>query len=302
MNISIIFVLGAGAIGSVVGGFLSKKNNVKIVGSKTHVQAVKSKGLSITGDVDEIIQLKADTRIRAIPKKALIILTTKAYDSAKAIKMIKNLLRKDTIILILQNGLGNEEAVREVIGNKNEILRMVTTMAAEFFEPGKVRFWNGETLIEHTEDGEEIAEIFNRCRLKTRLTKDISREIWIKLTVNCVVNPLSALFHVRNPELASDSLRSIRHGIMKECFEVAKAEGMPPIEDQQGTVNRRVFSKPNFSSMCQDIVKGKRTEIDFLNGKIVELGKKHHISTPINETLTSLIRFLEEKNELSRKH
>jgi len=297
-----IFVLGAGAIGSIYGAFLSKGNDITLIGNKAHMDAVSSEGLTISGDINETFHLKADTEIRELPEKTLIILTTKAYDSAKAIEKTKKFLKKDTVILILQNGLGNEETVKRTTGGKARILRAITTMAAEFFEYGRVRFWNGETIIEQNEVTEKVAGIFSGCMLKTRLSDDINREVWNKLVVNCVVNPLSALFHVRNCEIVADSLKTIRYEIVKECVEVGKAEGTTFHKDLEKKIGEKISKYTNFSSMYQDIIKGKKTEIDFLNGKVVELGKKHRIPTPVNETLVCLIKFMEEKNETSRKN
>lgn len=295
-----IFVLGAGAIGSVYGALLSKWNDVTLIGNKAHIDAVNSKGLSISGDINKTFYLKADIKIREIPEKTLIILTTKAYDSAKAIKRIKKLLKKDTVILILQNGIGNEEIVKQAASGEVRILRGITTMAAEFFEPGKIRFWSGETILEQSKVAEKIAGIFNECTLKTRLSNDINKEAWNKLVVNCAINPLTALLRVRNYEIAVDSLKTVRYEIVRECVEVGKAEGIT-FPDLQKSIDKEISNYTNFSSMCQDIMKGNRTEIDFLNGKIVELGRKHHIPTPVNETLVCLIKFLEETNGISRK-
>lgn len=301
MSFNKIFVLGAGAIGSIYGAFLSKKTDVTLIGSKAHTDAVNLKGLSVSGDRNQTFYVKADTEIREIPEKTLIILTTKAYDSAKAIKGVKKLLKKDTVILVLQNGLGNEENVKRAAGDESKILRGITTMAAEFFEPRKIKFWSGETIIEKNEAAVKIAEIFNECMLKTRLSNDINGEVWNKLVVNCVVNPLSALFHVRNCELVSDSLKTVRREIVTECVEVGKAEGISFPEDLGEKIDEKISSYTNFSSMCQDVMKGKKTEIDFLNGRMVELGRKHHIPTPVNEALICLIKFMEEKNGISRK-
>jgi len=301
MNLDRIFVLGAGAIGSVYGAFLSKRNDVTLVGNRAHVEAVNSKGLAISGEINETFYVKADTEIREIPRKTLIVLTTKAYDSANAVEKTRRLLKKDTVILILQNGLGNEEIVRHATGGKARILRAITTMAAEFFEPGKIKFWNRETIVENNEIAEKIARTFNECTLKTRLSNDINKEVWNKLVLNCVANPLSAIFHVRNYEIVTDSLKTVRQKIFRECIEVGKAEGIIFPADFEEKTDKKISKYTNFSSMYQDIVKGKRTEIDFLNGKVVELGKKHQIPTPVNETLVSLIKFVEEKNGIPRK-
>lgn len=302
MSFNKILVLGAGAIGSIYGAFLSKRNDVTLIGNKAHVDAMKTEGLSISGDLNNTFHVKAETEIREIQKKTLIILTTKAYDITKAIEKLKNLFQRDTVILILQNGLGNEEIVKCVAGDKTKISRAITTMAAEFFYPGKIRFWKGETIIEYSEVAERIAGIFNNSKLKTRLANDFRRELWKKLIVNCVVNPLSTLFQVRNCEIVVDSLKTVRYNIVKECCRVGRADGIIFSEDLCKEIDERISKYTNFSSMNQDIMKNKSTEIDFLNGKVVELGRKYHIPTPVNETLVYVIKFLEEKNGISREN
>lgn len=302
MSFNKIFILGAGAIGSVYGALLSKRNDVTLVGNKKHVETVNSKGLTITGDINETFHPRAETEIREIPEKTLIILTTKAYDSAAAVRGIKRLLREDTAVLVLQNGLGNEDVVRQVLGANTKVLRGITTMAAEFFEAGKIRFWNGETTVEKSEHSETIAKTFNQCGLKTKISDDIKRDVWNKLVVNCVINPLTAILKVRNNQIITDSLKPIRHEIIWECVEVGKAEGITFPDDLEERIDKEASKYTNFSSMCQDVMKGKRTEIDFLNGKIVELGKKHGIQTKVNAVLVHLIKFLEGENGISRRN
>jgi 2-dehydropantoate 2-reductase len=297
-----IFVLGAGGIGSICGALLSKKNNVTLIGNKTHVKAVNLRGLRVSGDIIENFRLNADTKIHEIPKKTLIILATKAHDSERAVRGIKRLLQKDIVILVLQNGLGNTEVVRKVVGGKTTILRGITTMATEFLKPGRIRFWNGETIIERNDIAEKVAKTFNACKLKTRLSSRMNSEIWNKLVTNCVINPITALLQVRNQEIAADTIRPVIHEVIKECVQVGKAEGITFQHDIEEKIRKEIKNYANLSSMCQDIIKGKKTEIDFLNGRIVELGKKNSIPTPVNETLVSLIKFMEEKNGLSRKN
>jgi 2-dehydropantoate 2-reductase len=293
LTFSKIFVLGAGAIGSVLGAVLSKNYDVTLIGSKAHVEAVNIRGLSVSGDINGIFHLNADTEIRKIPEKTLILLTTKAHDSAKAIERIKSLLRDDTVILILQNGIGNEEVVEKAAGKEIKVLRGVLKMAAEFVEPGVIRFWQGRTIIGRDKVGEQIAEMFNRCSLEAKVSEDMEKEIWKKLVVNCVVNPLTAILRVPDGEIITNSLKRLRDEIVRECLSVARAEGVILAPDLADRIDRSVAGYANFSSMYQDVVKGKETEIDFLNGKIVELGKRHGIPTPVNETLVSLIKFLE---------
>ena len=171
-----IFILGAGAIGSVIGALLSKKNDVTLIGNKAHVDAVNSNGLSVSGDVDETFRVQADTEIREIPWETLIFLTTKAYDSEKAIRGIDRLLREDTVVLVLQNGLGNEEMVKRAVSGKAKVLRGVTSMAAEFFKAGEVRYWKGETTIEHDIVAEKVADILNACGFEDKSFREHQRQ------------------------------------------------------------------------------------------------------------------------------
>jgi 2-dehydropantoate 2-reductase len=295
MRFQKIFVLGAGAIGSTYGALLSQKNDVTLIGRKAHVGAIKKNGLTLTGDVNHKFTVKAETEIKEIPSDALIILTTKAYDVAEAVTSIKSLLKRDTVLLALQNGLDIKEIVEKAAGNKAEVVRGLVTLAAEFFEPGKISFWQGETLLESTPTSERIARVFNESGLKTRIVKEMREELWKKLLVNCVLNPLTALLRVRNNEILVDSLREVRYKIIQECMAVGRAEGIKFEPNLEECIERKIARYINYSSMCQDIMKGKKTEIDFLNAKVVELGRKHDIPTPVNETLVALIKFLETR-------
>lgn len=294
MSFDKIFVLGAGAIGSSYGALLSRKNDVTLIGNENHVDAIISRGLTLSGDVQKEFFIKAETKIREVPSNTLILLTTKAHDSEKAITEIEDLLKDDTVILILQNGLGNKELVKRIVRDEIQIVRGLVKSAAEFLEPGKVAFWNGETILEQTKMSKRIVWLFNESGLRTRISNEMDEEMWNKLVVNCVVNTITAILRVRDNEVAADSLRQLRHGIVEECVKVGKCEGIVFQLDLKEAIEKDIMKFTNFSSMCQDIMKRKKTEIDFLNGKIVELGKKHNISTPINEAMTCLIKFLEE--------
>lgn len=173
-------------------------------------------------------------------------------------------------------------------------------MASEFLSPGKVRFWRGETIIEKSKASTAIQSLFNKCGLETRVSANIEQDIWSKLILNCVIGPLTTLFRVSNPTITSRTLEWIRQRIVTECLEVARAERVDMKTDLE-EIDRKILKYTNFSSMCQDIKRGKKTEIDFLNGKIVELGRRHQIPTPVNSTLTCLTKFVEESKNGVRK-
>ncbi len=119
---------------------LSRRNDVTLIGRKAHVDAINKNGLTLSGDVDDRFFVKAETAIREIPSNTLILLTTKAHDAAGAVTSIRPLLRKDTIILVLQNGLGIKDIVEKVVEGNAEVVRGLVTLAAEFFDLGKSLF------------------------------------------------------------------------------------------------------------------------------------------------------------------
>jgi 2-dehydropantoate 2-reductase len=266
---------------------------VVLIGNKAHVEAINSSGLILEGDAAGRFSVKAETNIKEIPPGSLILLTMKTYDLGRSVTSLKHLLKEDTVILVLQNGIGIKEFIHRIVKSEVKMVRGLILMAAEFFDPGKITLWNGEIIIEETEIGQEIAELFRQSGLKTQVSKDILNEEWNKLIVNCVINPLTAILRVRDNEIAADSLREIRHKIVEECVQVGKAEGMRFKPSMKSDIDRKISGYTNYSSMYQDIFKRKETEIDFLNGMIVKLGKKQGISTSVNETLVGLIKFLE---------
>ncbi|MDP6547918.1 MAG: 2-dehydropantoate 2-reductase [Candidatus Woesearchaeota archaeon] len=290
-----IIILGAGGIGSLVGALLSKDNDVLLVGNKAHTDEIKKNGLQITGCIDKSFKIKADTKINKIEDNTLIILTTKAVDNEKSINQIKNLIKKNTLILCLQNGLGNEDLLRKQATCR--VIRGITTAGTTFLEPGKVICSNiGNIYVEDSEASGDIVNILDEAGLKAEISKDIKERIWKKLIANCIMNTLSAIFKVKNGQL-SKSPKLIK-SIVKELVEVAEKEHFKFKEEETFDMVMEIIkqSAENKSSMLQDILKGKKTEIDFLNGKIVELAEKHKVDVPVNKALVDMIKFLESKD------
>jgi len=287
-----IIILGAGAIGSLVGALLSKDNDVLLIGRQEHVNEINKNGLEISGFINEDFKIKAETKINNIDDNTLIILTTKAVDNKKTLNNIK--IKKNMVILCLQNGLGNEELIKKIVDCK--VVRGLTTIACNFVEPSKVECSNiGGTYLEDSEVSENICNIFNRCGLKTEISKNIKQEIWKKLFINCAINPLTVIFKVKNGDLLR--VQDLINPIVKELVIVSEKEGFKFNKEEtfKTVIDVIENSSENISSMLQDILKGRKTEIDFLNGKIVELAEKHNVEVPVNRTLVSMIRFLENQ-------
>jgi 2-dehydropantoate 2-reductase len=291
-----VIILGAGAIGSYYGALLSKKTNVLFIGSESHVREVNDRGLCVAGKLDGRFHLHASTDISSIPRGTLMLLTTKAHKSEEAIKGVVDKLDSTCTILVLQNGLGNEKLVSELVHEKVEVIRGLVTSGVDFPMPGKIIIrLIGETILPKTATGEKISYLFRSCGLETRLSNQMEADIWRKLAINCVINPLTTLFRIANNEIAVESLKEVRHKIVDECVHVAEEEGIILEPGLAGVVDNTALLYSNLSSMCQDIIRGKKTEIDFLNGRISDLGLKHNVETPVNDLMVALIKFMEGK-------
>lgn len=194
-----IYILGAGAIGSLVGGLLANVGeDVTLIGRGRHIEAINKRGLMIEGLTNLKINTKATTSIPGA-KPDLIILTTKSYSTDDALNSAKDIVR-DTWVLSLQNGIGNEEKIMELGGRP---IGGITTNGAVLKEPGVVE-WRGRgiTLIGLYPKGrnefvEEVKETFNRAGLETEVTENIIGWKWAKTIVNSAINPIGAILEVK---------------------------------------------------------------------------------------------------------
>ncbi|MBU90136.1 hypothetical protein CMO94_01235 [Candidatus Woesearchaeota archaeon] len=290
-----IIVLGAGAVGSLYGAKLSKLNEVTLVGRQEHADKVNQDGLKVTGKENTAYRLKAAVAIEKIEDNTLILLTTKVYDNKKAIEPIIKLMKKNTVILCLQNGLNSEDIVKEIVKDKCLVLRGITAVGATFLESGIIQFNNlGYNAIEKSPVSKDLAENFSKCGLKANVSENLKEDIWKKLIVNCVLNPVSAILRVDNNRISDENLNPLKKLIVDECLKVAEKDGVKFDFDFVKKINEGIKGSKNLSSMYQDIIKGKHTEIDYLNGAVVELGKKYGIKCPVNKGLVMIVKGMEK--------
>ncbi|MCW4038462.1 MAG: 2-dehydropantoate 2-reductase [Candidatus Bathyarchaeota archaeon] len=297
-------MLGAGAIGSLFGGYLTKEgNDVILVGREKHVKAIQKKGLTIRDGVEYVVKVKAATSVDQVETPLdLILLTAKAYDTRQAILEVNDLMDEKTTLLCLQNGLGTEEIASELIENP---LRGVTSNGSLLVKPGVIAHTGRGDTILGEQDGsvtqrmKMIADTFTKAGLNTRITENIQGVVWTKTLVNSGINPFGALTGMKNGELIREpSLKGLMIRTVEEGVSVAEKIGITlegdPVDLTLQTAER---TANNRNSMLQDILRNKRTEIDFINGAISEHGRRNQVPTPINEVLTGLIRTLEHKNK-----
>ena len=293
-----IVVIGAGAIGSLFGALLSKKNTVVLVGRTPHINAIQHRGLNITGKNQLHVTLTAfDSTKNVTTTPDLILLTVKSYDTATAIKHTVPLLGSETVVLSLQNGLDNIENIEQVI-EKNRILAGVTTHGAIFSNPGEIVHTGKGTTILGELNGtrsqrlESIVHVFNEAGIETSISTDIKKEIWAKAIINSSINPLTTFLRCRNGYLLENPLLEyFVEAVCTESTNVARAEGIGLLTVDMIKRTKKVITKTaeNYSSMLQSSQQGKITEIESINGKLVFLGKKHGIPTPLNKILCTLV-------------
>ncbi|GAG22144.1 unnamed protein product, partial [marine sediment metagenome] len=183
----------------------------------------------------------------------------------------------------------------------------VTSHGATLLKTAHIRYaGRGKTFIGRvdgriTEDLKQIQRVFNEAKIETEISKDINNLIWNKLIVNVGINALTAITRLKNGELLNyQGTKDIMSGAVKEAIQVARAVNVKlSYKDSMSKVEAVCrATKDNISSMLQDVLRGKKTEIDFINGAIVKLGKKYQIPTTINDFLTKLVKVIESSFNL----
>jgi 2-dehydropantoate 2-reductase len=289
-----IIVLGAGAIGSLYGARLAANNDVTLIGRSAHVAAINSEGLRVEGLESQFVRVRAATAIDRIGPDALVILATKVPDTEKALHPIAPLVREDTTLLCLQNGIGSEQIARTALGDRGVVLRGITQFGAIFEAPGVVRFMaRGYTLIEQHERSARLAEVLNAAGLDCRVSPDINTDVWHKLVINCVVNPITAILGCEVGGIANPELAPLKRLVIEECVTVAAAEGVRFDVDFVQQIDDRFRPSHNIASMLQDLRRGRPTEIAYLNAAVVAAGARHGVACPVNGALTTIIETME---------
>ena len=297
-----IYILGAGSIGSLFGALLSKiGEDVTLIGREEHVEAINNRGLKVVGVEEFTVCPKAVTKIPSeLPD--LIILATKSYSTAYALECAKESIGENTWVLSIQNGLGNED---EALKYTKNVLGGITTNGASLERWGVVR-WVGKgiTIIGNYPRGkgkfaERVVALFKKAGLEAEISENIVGWKWAKAIVNSAINPIGAIMEVKNGDiLENDHLLALAMEVVKEGCQVAIQKGIEfevdPMKLLLDTLER---TRDNYNSMLQDMKRGKRTEIDFINGKIIEYGEEMGLKTPLNFALRSLVRAKESQTK-----
>lgn len=305
----VINVLGAGALGSIYGALLSEAGcEVTLIDlNKEHVRAINESGLIVRfGDSGKVYKhLRAVEHFKDAPGPDLVLLLVKSLDTEKAISGLAEYIPPSCTLLTLQNGLGNTAVIKKYFPHQ-QVLSGISYNSGTLLGPGEVLFGGrGLTLLGES-DGtisprvEAIKRFLDKAGLPAVISENIRGQIWTKVLVSVGINPLAALTRLTNGELATFSEgRELVSGLVAEAATLAAAMGIRlETEDPVGHVLE--FARGagrNRSSMLQDVLRRRYTEIDSINGSIVRYADELGLQVPLNLAVTRLIKLL-ERSEL----
>lgn len=297
-------MIGAGAIGGLLGGLLAKGGcRVWLLDTwEDHIAAIRENGLILQreGDEVDVVQLAATTQDPDIDQPDVVLIQVKAPDTKAAAMAARPLLGPDTIVVTLQNGIGHQDLLEEIVG-PGRVVQGVTYHSAEITAPGKIRHTASGSTIVGEIDGrrsqrvEQLAAVFIRG-FACEVSDDISAPLWSKLLINAVFNPICAITKCTPADIVTtSSAQDLVAAVCDEVAAVSRAHGVTlPWPDPMSEVVR-VGKKAGASvpSMLQDLSRGRMTEVEAINGQVVARGAAMGIPTPVNRALTALVHLAE---------
>ena len=302
-----VILCGLGAIGTIYADKLEKfdAENFKVLVDEARLERYKKKPIKFNGrqlNFDYILPSEEDF------KADLIILATKFAGLKDAIKNIKNFVKEDTVILSLLNGVTSEDIIADVYG-KDKMLY------SYFIGHSSVRCGNSvthddvNTIVFGAENnlGENVVAVknfFDKVGINYKIPDDIKRSMWLKFMLNVSANQPTAILRMTFGDMFENThFMKFAENIMREVQSVAKAEGVRNTETMvdEALKHLKTMTPDGKTSMLQDVEAGRKTEVDMFAGTVIELGKKHGISTPYNKILSEMIGIIEEHQDIHRQ-
>ena len=294
-----VAVMGAGAVGCYFGGMLARAGHeVMLIARPQHVEAIARKGLRMeTQTFDEQVGLAASSEAEAVRRAQLVLFCVKSADTEAAGALIRPHLASGASVLCLQNGVDNADRLRGVLP-QHAVAAAVVYVATEMAGPGHVRHHGrGELVIERFSNYEAVAQALTAAGVAAEISDNVRGELWLKLTLNCAYNAVSAIAQLPYGEaVQGQGVKEVLRDVVAECLAVANAEAVRVPGDVDAAVRRIADAMPRqFSSTAQDLARGRNSEIDYLNGLIVRRGEALGIATPANRVLWALVKLIESK-------
>ena len=293
-----VAVMGAGAVGCYFGAMLARAGHaVTLIGRPQHVEAVNRRGLYLDSkSFQEHVPMSASTDAAAVARSDVVLFCVKSSDTEAAGRQIAPHLGEKTVLLTLQNGVDNAERLQAAL--PQEVIPAVVYVATEMAGAGHVKHHGrGDLVIGASASSEAIAAQLIAAGVPVTVSDNANGELWTKLIVNCAYNAISAISRMPYGQMVEgDGVPAVMDDVVMECLAVAKAAGVIVPGDVRVSVPGIAGAmKEQFSSTAQDLMRGKPTEIDHLNGYVVRKGAALGVPTPVNRVLHSLVKLLESK-------
>lgn len=285
-------VFGAGSLGSLVGGLLAGDHDVTLVGRDPHVGAIEADGLAIGGEYDRRVFPRATTDGEGLSADCAVV-TVAAVDTEAAARALST--GRYGSVLSLQNGMGNEAVLATHL---EDVLAGTTTYGALVRDPGVVDCTGrGDVVLGPPEGGrsstaDRVGEAFRSAGIETTVAEDMPRRLWEKLAVNAAINPVTALADVENGAVLEDPPEGIARAAVRETARTARAHGVTLSNREALAAAERVARETaaNESSMRRDLEGERRTEVDAINGYVVDRAEEAGLDAPTNRLLAGLVR------------
>lgn len=301
----LVYIAGSGAMGSTIGYHIQKNTDNEVILLdywQDHIDNINNKGLELSGEITDNIDIKAMKPENATEKAGLIIVMTKSMKLREMMKSISHLIAEDTQILCLLNGMGHETILKDFV-NLSQINMGVTVWAAEINGPGLIEVSNigsidVQNIGDNEEEGKKLADLLEEAKLNAKYDTNVMHAIWRKVMVNGTMNPISAIFECKIGEFfKTETHKDIVDLLVDEFVEVGNAESvnLDKKEMLDYIYETSQSAKDHYPSMYQDLIKNNKvTEIDFINGAVVNKAKDLGIETPYNKLITQLVHLKEE--------
>jgi 2-dehydropantoate 2-reductase len=300
-----IAIIGAGAMGMLFGGYLSRRHEVVLIDSDdAKVQAINDEGIIIREQDGEVFAAAPNACLstKKLETADLALLFVKAMDSRCALEAARNLIGSRTYILSMQNGAGHESVIREFVAADRVVLG-TTQHNSSIVKAGIIHHGGGGLTYIGLLDGSSetlkpIAEEFTLCGFRTEIADNIQKKIWEKLFVNASASALAAVFQTRlGFLLESAAAWTLTEALIREAVAVAKGDDIEFEEDKviQNVRSLVENAKQGITSICTDIRDGRKTEVDTISGSVTAAGRRNHVPAPLHEFMVQLIHAMEDK-------
>jgi 2-dehydropantoate 2-reductase len=270
-------------------------HQVMLIGRPQHVEAIRQHGLLMdTTDFLAHVPVRASTEVSDIQGASLVLCCIKSNDTENAAAMMAPFVGNDTIVHCLQNGVDNAKRLHAQL--LRTVYPAVVYVAVEMVGPGHLKHHGrGELVVGPSAMSAEMLADFLEAGVPVHVSDNVVGELWAKLILNCAYNAISAITKLPYGILfENEGARDLMRTVVNECLAVAQRESITlPGDSWQGVEGIAATMSGQLSSTAQDLMRGRHSEIDHLNGYIVRRGQSLAIGTPANQALYSVVKLLE---------